>query len=82
MGTEITVLWTFAVFLASVFAALLAATTLKPKYSKRIMIPAWCVVGIVGFIAAFISYKIDLTNDETGNSRAKCAGDRGDSSFV
>lgn len=66
MSTEIIALWTFAVFLASVFAALLSAATLKPKYPKRIMIPAWCILGVIGYAAGFISYKIDLTNDATG----------------
>lgn len=63
---EITALWTFAVFLASVFAALLSAATLKPKYPKRVSIPAWCVVGVIGYAVGFISYQIDLTNDTAG----------------
>lgn len=63
---EIVALWTFAVFLASVFSALLSATTLKPKYSKKVAIPAWIIVGLVGYAVAFVSYQIDLTNDTVG----------------
>lgn len=63
---EIVALWTFAVFLASVFAALLSAVTLKPKHSKKVTIPVWIIVGLVGYAIAFLSYQIDLTNDTVG----------------
>ncbi len=66
MRVEIVALWTFAVFLASVFAALLSAATLKSKYSGKVTILAWSFVGIVGYAIGFLSYYIDLTNDTAG----------------
>lgn len=66
MRVEIVALWTFAVFLASVFAALLSAATLKSKYSGRVTVCIWSFVGIVGYTIGFLSYYFDLTNDTVG----------------
>ena len=59
-------LWSFAVFLASVFASVLAAVTLKPKYGRKVMIPAWIAAALVGYAVAFVSYYINLYNDFVG----------------
>lgn len=61
-----TALWSFAVFLASVFGALISAITLKPKYKKSIMIPAWIFAGVVGYATAFLAYSINLYDDTVG----------------
>lgn len=61
-----TAVWSFAVFLASVFGALIAAVTLQPKYSKRIMIPAWIIAAAVGYGAAFAAYSVNLYDDTVG----------------
>lgn len=61
-----TALWSFAVFLASVFGALIAGITLQPKYKKAIMIPAWIFAGVIAYITAFISYSINLYDDTVG----------------
>ena len=61
-----TALWSFAVFLASVFGALIAAITIKPKYKKSIMIPAWIFTGIAGYATAFLAYSVNLSDDTIG----------------
>ena len=66
VSIEIVVLWSLAVFLASVFAACLAAVTFEPKYSKRFLIPAWTLAGILAYVITFVSYYINLTNDAVG----------------
>ena len=63
---EIVALWSFAVFLASLFAALLAGVTFEPKYSKRIRHPLWVLAAIVSYGITFLSYYINLTNDAVG----------------
>ena len=63
---EIVALWSFAVFLASVFAACLAGVTFEAKYSKKFMIPAWILAGVIAYGIAFLSYYIKLTNDAVG----------------
>ena len=66
MNIEIVALWSFAVFLASVFAACLAGVTFEAKYSKRFLIPAWILAAAVSYGIAFLSYYINLTNDAVG----------------
>lgn len=60
------ILWSFAVFLASVFGASIAASTLQPKYSPRKTAIAWLFIAVIGYTLAFISYSIDLYNDTVG----------------
>ncbi len=63
---EIIGLWSFAVFLASVFAACLAGVTFEPKYSKKFLVPAWILAAVIAYGIAFVSYYINLTNDAVG----------------
>ncbi len=62
----IVALWSFAVFLASVFSALLLGITLEPKYNKKRMAAAWAFAALLGYAAAFISYQVNLYNDAVG----------------
>ena len=62
----VTLLWSFAVFLATVFAGLIIGVTLKPKKRGGALVGWWCLVGGVGFGITFISYTISLTNDLVG----------------
>jgi len=59
-------LWSFAVFLASAFAAVLAGITLVPKYKGTIRAAVWTVAAIAAYGIAFLSYWINLTNDAVG----------------
>lgn len=59
-------LWSFAVFLASVFAGLLSGITLEPKYKGTIRAAVWSVAALIGYAVAFISYWINLYNDAVG----------------
>lgn len=61
-----TALWSFAVFLASVFGALIAAITLQPKYKKGIMIPAWLFAVVLAYGTAFLAYSVNLYDDTVG----------------
>lgn len=61
-----TALWSFAVFLASVFGAMLSVITLKPKYSRKVMILLWCIAGVIGYMMSFAAYHINLTDDTVG----------------
>ena len=63
---EIVALWSFAVFLASFFAAFLAGVTFEPKYPKKIRYPLWAVAAVVAYGITFLSYYINLTNDAVG----------------
>lgn len=63
---EIIALWSFAVFLASVFAGLLAGITLTPKYKGTVRAAAWTVGAVLGYSMAFVSYSVNLTNDAVG----------------
>ena len=63
---EVTALWAFAVFFASVFAALLTAVTLERKYDHIITVCGWLVTGILGYVIALITYSADITNDLVG----------------
>ena len=51
----VTLLWTFAVFLATVFATLIVSVTLKPWERGWKLYGWWTLVGIAGFIMAYIS---------------------------
>ena len=59
-------LWSFAVFMASVFAGLLTGITLTPKYKGTIRAAFWTIGAVVGYILAFVSYSINLYNDAVG----------------
>lgn len=59
-------LWSFAVFLASVFSALLLGITLEPKYKRGVMAAAWAAAALLGYAATFLSYYINLYNDIVG----------------
>ena len=63
---EIIGLWSFAVFLASFFAACLAGVTFEPKYPKKVRYPLWALAAIVSYGVTFLSYYINLTNDAVG----------------
>ena len=59
-------LWSFAVFMASVFAGLLTGITLTPKYKGQIRAVVWTIGAVVGYIMAFVSYSVNLYNDAVG----------------
>lgn len=59
-------LWSFAVFLASVFAGLLTGITLTPKYKGKIRAFVWTCGALLGYGMAFLSYSINLYNDLVG----------------
>lgn len=59
-------LWSFAVFMASVFAGLLTGITLTPKYKASIRAVCWGIGAVCGYILAFISYSINMYNDAIG----------------
>lgn len=59
-------LWSFAVFLASVFAGILSGITLEPKYNGMVRAAVWSAAALVGYAASFISYRINLYNDTMG----------------
>ena len=59
-------LWSFAVFMASVFAGLLTGITLTPKYKGSVRALFWGLGAILGYTAAFVSYSINLYNDAVG----------------
>lgn len=59
-------LWSFAVFLASVFGGLLTGITLTPKYKGTIRAAVWAAAAAIGYLLAFVSYSINLYNDLTG----------------
>lgn len=63
---EIIALWSFAVFLASVFAGLLTGITLTPKYKGQVRAAAWTAGAVIGYCMAFASYSVNLTNDFVG----------------
>lgn len=62
----IILLWSFAVFLASVLSSSIVAITLKAKYNRRITALSWAGFAVVGFLAAWLSYSINLYNDLIG----------------
>ena len=59
-------LWSFAVFLASVFAGLIAGVTLTPKHKGGRFVLWWLLVAAVGLGVAYVSYRINLYNDLVG----------------
>lgn len=62
----VVILWSLAVFLASVFAGIIAAITLTPKVKRSIWVIRWLETGILGFLLCLISYSINLYNDFVG----------------
>ena len=66
ISLQVTALWTLAVWFASVFAAALSAVTLTRKYSHFITACGWAITAILGYVAAFVSYSINITNDLVG----------------
>lgn len=59
-------LWSFAVFMASVFAGLLTGITLTPKYKGSVRAAVWTIGAVAGYIMAFVSYSVNLYNDAVG----------------
>ncbi|MCI8483346.1 MAG: PP2C family protein-serine/threonine phosphatase [Lachnospiraceae bacterium] len=59
-------LWSFAVLMASVFGAMLSMITLKEKYSKKTMTVLWILAAAAGYVVAFVSYYVNLTDDTVG----------------
>ncbi len=66
MDYYIIALWTFAVYLASVFSAVLTGITLTPKYKGWIRALVWGFGAVAGYGLAFLFYWLDLTNDAFG----------------
>ena len=63
---SVTLLWSLAVFLASVFGGMIIAVTLKPRYGRKTTALGWLGFALVGFLAAWFSYSINLYNDLVG----------------
>lgn len=59
-------LWSFAVFLSTVFSALLVGVTLEARFKKTVTVAAWIVASFVGYIVLFLAYLINLYNDAMG----------------
>ena len=59
-------LWSFAVFMASVFAGLLTGITLTPRYKGSVRALFWTIGAVAGYILAFVSYSVNLYNDAVG----------------
>ncbi len=59
-------LWSFAVFLASAFAAVLAGITLAPKYKGTVRAAVWTAAAVAAYGIAFFSYWMNLYNDAVG----------------
>ena len=66
MSNAVILLWTFAVFLASVFAACIAGSILTPKYSLKKLAVWWLGVGMMGFLLTLLSYRVNLYDDKMG----------------
>ncbi|MBR3629132.1 MAG: PP2C family protein-serine/threonine phosphatase [Oscillospiraceae bacterium] len=62
----VTLLWSFAVFLATVFAALIVAVTLKPRIKGWKYVGWWAGAAAVGFGVTYLSYTVNLFNDFVG----------------
>ena len=60
------ILWNTAVFLASVFGALIVGCTLKPKFGKRVTGLLWGAFAAGGYLISLLSYTVDLYNDLVG----------------
>ena len=65
MSTVI-LLWSLAVFLASVFAAILTGVTLTRKHNIIITSAVWAAAAAAGYVLTVLSYSINLTNDFFG----------------
>lgn len=66
LSASITALWSFAVFLASAFAATIVASTLKPRLAKVKTAFFWLLTAALGFSVTFAFYTLDITNDIVG----------------
>lgn len=66
LSASITALWSFAVFLASVFASTIVGFTLKPRYGKTKTIFYWLQTAALGYAVTFAFYSLDITNDIVG----------------
>ncbi len=66
MDIKIIALWSFAVFLASVFSAVLTGITLTPKYKGWVRALVWGAGAVIGYGLSFLFYWLDLTNDAFG----------------
>ena len=62
----VVVLWSLAVFLATVFAAVLSHITLKPRHSLKRTLYGWGSASVLGLGLCFISYLIRLQSDLVG----------------
>ena len=62
----VVILWSLAVFLASVFAGLISGVTLTPKYKPGKLVFWWILVAIFGLALSCLSYSINLYNDLVG----------------
>ena len=62
----VTLLWSLAVFLASVFSGGIVATTLKPRYRPAVVALGWAGFAAAGFLATWASYSVNLYNDLVG----------------
>ena len=62
----VVILWTTAVFLASVFAGAIVHSTLKPKYGAKRTALLWAAFGAGGYALSLISYTLNLYNDLVG----------------
>ena len=60
------ILWNTAVFLASVFAAVIVNCTLKPRFCKKITGLLWGAFGLGGYLISLLSYSVNLYNDFVG----------------
>lgn len=66
LNIAVTLFWTLAVILASVFSVLIITVTLKRKYSKIKSILAWIALILAGSFLTYLTYSFDITNDITG----------------
>ncbi|MFI3171163.1 MAG: SpoIIE family protein phosphatase [Eubacteriales bacterium] len=63
---SVVLLWSIAIFLGGVFAAVIIGITLEPKYKAPKRILAWSIAAVIGLVLTYINYSISLTNDVFG----------------
>ena len=66
MSFEIVLLWSFALFLAFPFCALMSHSALEPKYGKVKMLLWWGLFSVFEFVVLAANYKINISNDVLG----------------
>ena len=66
MGIEIILLWSFALFLAFPFCAIMSHSVLEPKHGKVKTILWWGLFSSVEFVLLIINYEINISNDVLG----------------